>query len=341
MVTRKAIIVIDGFFVVSSPDTPTPEATEGKSQGKTESGESATSSSSNSTAASAGEKTGTKRKADGPARAVKHPCILIFDSLAGEARGKVFATLREYLKIELKTKKNVDRIFDKNTMPGCMPKVPQQPNFSDCGLFMLQYVEHFFSSPIPTYETQDMNLRYWFDASHIAENKRRQIYDFIHEKVTKQSPDKVGRIPPVSFEPDENDLNNEDLNCSSQTFSDEDEDEDMMDDSDFEGEEDYEEEEDEDEEHHRGVVSTKTSSSAKAKVNNNKPVSRMDASSASDSDDHNYATSPPKATISTTASSSSSLSSAVPSTSIIKTNLNSVLVAITRLPETSDTTQKK
>ena len=36
------------------------------------------------------------------------------------------------------------QMFNKDTMRGCCPKVPQQPNFSDCGVFLLQYIESFF-----------------------------------------------------------------------------------------------------------------------------------------------------------------------------------------------------
>ncbi|CAL8087334.1 unnamed protein product [Orchesella dallaii] len=150
---------------------------------------------------------GLKRESEFGQR-VKHPCILIFDSLAGDARGRVFSTLREYLKIEYKTKKHADRIFDKTTMPGCMPKVPQQPNFSDCGLFLLQYVESFFSSPIQNFETLDLSLKNWFQTS-IAENKRREIYEFILKKVEQLYPQNLARIPTVNFEPGDDNLNPE------------------------------------------------------------------------------------------------------------------------------------
>lgn len=33
---------------------------------------------------------------------VKKPCIIVFDSLAVEARGRVYSTLREYLRMEYK-----------------------------------------------------------------------------------------------------------------------------------------------------------------------------------------------------------------------------------------------
>ena len=54
------------------------------------------------------------------------------------------ATLRDYLQCEYNAKVKGGRKFDKDTMKGCCPKVPQQPNFSDCGIFVLQYCESFF-----------------------------------------------------------------------------------------------------------------------------------------------------------------------------------------------------
>ncbi|QQP50146.1 Putative LOC100642437, partial [Caligus rogercresseyi] len=72
------------------------------------------------------------------------PCILIFDSLATGSRARVVATLRDYLMCEHKAKKGSERSFTKENIMGHCPKVPQQPNFSDCGIFLLQYVESFF-----------------------------------------------------------------------------------------------------------------------------------------------------------------------------------------------------
>lgn len=60
-------------------------------------------------------------------------------------RSRVVATLRDYLRIEYETKHpGNERKFNKDTFKGASPKVPQQDNFTDCGLFVLQYVESFF-----------------------------------------------------------------------------------------------------------------------------------------------------------------------------------------------------
>ena len=36
------------------------------------------------------------------------------------------------------------RTFDKDGIRGANPRVPQQTNYSDCGIYILQYVESFF-----------------------------------------------------------------------------------------------------------------------------------------------------------------------------------------------------
>lgn len=72
------------------------------------------------------------------------PCILIFDSLAGASRSRVVATLRDYLSCEYKAKMGSEKVFTKDVIKGACPKVPQQTNFTDCGLYLLQYVEQFF-----------------------------------------------------------------------------------------------------------------------------------------------------------------------------------------------------
>lgn len=40
------------------------------------------------------------------------------------------------------------KVFNKDNIKGSCPKIPQQNNFTDCGLYLLQYVEHFFKVSI-------------------------------------------------------------------------------------------------------------------------------------------------------------------------------------------------
>lgn len=71
---------------------------------------------------------------------------MIFDSLAGASRARVVATLRDYLSCEHVAKLGIEKTFSKDTIKGACPKVPQQSNFTDCGLYVLQYVENFFKA---------------------------------------------------------------------------------------------------------------------------------------------------------------------------------------------------
>lgn len=49
-----------------------------------------------------------------------------------------------YLEVEWEVRKGAQRSFGKDVMKGSSPRVPQQDNYSDCGVYILQYVESFF-----------------------------------------------------------------------------------------------------------------------------------------------------------------------------------------------------
>ncbi|XP_029079441.1 sentrin-specific protease 6 isoform X4 [Monodon monoceros] len=107
----------------------------------------------------------------------KQPCILLMDSLRGPSRSNVVKILREYLEVEWEVKKGCKRSFSKDVMKGSNPKVPQQNNFSDCGVYILQYVESFFENPILNFELP-MNLENWFPPPRMR-TKREEIRNII------------------------------------------------------------------------------------------------------------------------------------------------------------------
>ncbi|XP_061668319.1 sentrin-specific protease 6 [Syngnathoides biaculeatus] len=107
----------------------------------------------------------------------KQSCILIMDSLRGPARSTVVKTLREYLEVEWEVRKGSQRMFGKNLMKGSSPRVPQQDNFSDCGIYVLQYVESFFENPIPNFQLP-LNLSEWFPQQRMK-SKRQEIRSLI------------------------------------------------------------------------------------------------------------------------------------------------------------------
>lgn len=118
----------------------------------------------------------------------KQPCILLMDSLRGPSRSNVVKILREYLEVEWEVKKGSKRSFSKDVMKGSNPKVPQQNNFSDCGVYVLQYVESFFENPILNFELP-MNLANWFPPPRMR-TKREEIRNIILKLQEDQTKEK-------------------------------------------------------------------------------------------------------------------------------------------------------
>ena len=134
--------------------------------------------------------------------AIRQPCILTFDSLAGGSKARTHQTLREYLTCEWKTKMvkegKEERVFTRDNMPGGSPKVQQQPNFSDCGIYLLQYVESFFKDPISDYSLPIKSLTEWFTKDEV-ENKRNNIATLIRDLAASQNPGKQFNYPQLNF----------------------------------------------------------------------------------------------------------------------------------------------
>ncbi|KAM6433482.1 sentrin-specific protease 6 [Rhynochetos jubatus] len=128
----------------------------------------------------------------------KQPCILLMDSLRGPSRSNVVKTLREYLEVEWEVRKGNKRSFSKDVMKGSNPKVPQQNNFSDCGVYILQYVESFFENPILSFELP-MNLTDWFPRPRMK-TKREEIRRIILKLQEQQNKEKKGQKDPSSME---------------------------------------------------------------------------------------------------------------------------------------------
>ncbi|GAD96850.1 Ulp1 protease, putative [Paecilomyces variotii No. 5] len=98
---------------------------------------------------SQGAEKGKKQKKK-PARSLpkydpKQPVIITFDSL-DLPRSPTVRCLREYLYEEGKSKRGID--VDVKAIKGMTAReIPLQPNFSDCGLYLLAYMEKFIQDP--------------------------------------------------------------------------------------------------------------------------------------------------------------------------------------------------
>lgn len=132
---------------------------------------------------------------------IKQPLILIFDSLAGASRSRVVATLRDYLSCEYKVKMPDAPVhaFNKDNMPGHCVKVPQQNNFTDCGLYLLQYVEQFFKEPIRDYRVPIKQLANWFDTLTVTK-KREDISNLLQKLMNERNgPNNKIILPEIPF----------------------------------------------------------------------------------------------------------------------------------------------
>ncbi|XP_047432646.1 sentrin-specific protease 7b isoform X2 [Mugil cephalus] len=83
---------------------------------------------------------------------LKRPCVLVMDSLKLSQHEDVCRLIREYLQVEWEVRRRTSRVF--STMRSCSCRVPRQDNSSDCGVYLLQYVEAFLQvTPPPSFRT--------------------------------------------------------------------------------------------------------------------------------------------------------------------------------------------
>ncbi|XP_060944325.1 sentrin-specific protease 7 [Limanda limanda] len=107
----------------------------------------------------------------------KRPCILIMDSLKLSLHERVFKLLREYLQSEWEVRRGSSREFSPDQMKGSHCQVPRQDNSSDCGLYLLQYVESFLKDPVVHFDLP-LRLERWFPRQQVRQ-KRDEIRDLV------------------------------------------------------------------------------------------------------------------------------------------------------------------
>ena len=111
---------------------------------------------------------------------LKLACILIFDSLAIK-RNDVISNLRFYLQAEwdARYKSRGSYTCTTNTLVGHHPKLPIQPNSCDCGLFVMQYAESFFTNSLHDFKFP-IKLDDWFSLDEIK-HKRNLVIKLIFD----------------------------------------------------------------------------------------------------------------------------------------------------------------
>ena len=130
----------------------------------------------------------------------KKPCILVFDSLRGNPRTEVCDKLRSYLSSEWSAKHcdEGDRVFTEKNMPQYNPKVRGQQNSKDCGVFLLQYVESFFTNgPDKDWGNDSIHHLSLFSRSEVN-SKRSEIARIIRELTMKLNEEQT-EFPSLNF----------------------------------------------------------------------------------------------------------------------------------------------
>jgi sentrin-specific protease 7 len=89
------------------------------------------------------------------------------------------------------------RSYNKNNLFGNQVKVPQQNNFTDCGVFLLQYVEQFFKDPIKDFRIPIKALVNWFHQD-VVTRKREEIAKLIQELIKRNTPEGI-ELPELEF----------------------------------------------------------------------------------------------------------------------------------------------
>ena len=122
--------------------------------------------------------------------APRSPAIIIFDSLRIASKIRVAATLREFLQLEYDHKKLLPvealerKLFNVDTIPTIEAAVPQQQNYFDCGLYILQYIESFFAHHRSTTNIQSSSMfANWCEKNFIGSSKRKEILNVISQHI--------------------------------------------------------------------------------------------------------------------------------------------------------------
>ncbi|KAB7500435.1 Sentrin-specific protease 7 [Armadillidium nasatum] len=135
-----------------------------------------------------------KTRSTKPDVPIQQPCILILDSISGSPRSRIVSTLRDYLSVEHTKRKKKSKIFTKDNMMGACPKVPQQTNYTDCGVFTLQYAESFFKTPLEDFRLPIRSIEDWFKQEVVAE-KRMDIANLIKSLMDELKPNNGITLP--------------------------------------------------------------------------------------------------------------------------------------------------
>ncbi|KAL3045425.1 hypothetical protein OYC64_013653 [Pagothenia borchgrevinki] len=108
---------------------------------------------------------------------LKRPCILVMDSLKLSHKETVCRLIRDYLQVEWGVRRGTPRVFSGESIRSSGCRVPQQNNCSDCGVYLLQYMESFLQNPVVHFDLP-LRLENWFPRQRVRQ-KREEIRGLI------------------------------------------------------------------------------------------------------------------------------------------------------------------
>lgn len=124
------------------------------------------------------------------------PCLISFDSL-NYNRTPTFRALREYLEEEARDKQNLEiQLTNRNVKGKKASCIPYQDGFSDCGIFLLVYLEKFIQDPklfISSVLKDQLTDNDWPYLE--SKSLRRRFRDFLFRLHDEQETVRVGKEP--------------------------------------------------------------------------------------------------------------------------------------------------
>lgn len=95
------------------------------------------------------------------------PIIFVLDSLRNTGPSTAVRALKDFFVAEAWDKKGI--ILDRDVFRGAYPVVPQQPNYCDCGIYVLHYVNRFLTNP-------ETFVQYMADKSPDSKDKLKKLW---------------------------------------------------------------------------------------------------------------------------------------------------------------------
>jgi len=113
------------------------------------------------------------------------PFLILLDSLGG-TKPQAVKIIREYLTREWLAKKGGEESFSARNVKLFKPNKPHQENFTDCGLYLLHYIEKIFGCVAQFYWSKLPDLSDWFPKEEI-DRKRFELATHIQNLAKVQN----------------------------------------------------------------------------------------------------------------------------------------------------------